>query len=157
MSCTYYTWRDDYYCVKQQKSVPDDIYYKYCRNYDYRDCPIFKDEGGSTGCYLTSACVEEMGLPDDCYELTTLRGFRDTYMKSTLEGRAEVEEYYRIAPLIVSAIDRDPDKDSILRGIYDNLIIPCIKLIEEEEYEKAHALYRDTTVSLKKSMSLSWV
>jgi len=42
MSCPFYKWNSDYYCVVQDKRVPDEIYYQYCRNYDYGDCPIYK-------------------------------------------------------------------------------------------------------------------
>lgn len=151
MSCPYYTWRSDYYCVKQQREVPDDTYHKYCQNYDYDDCPIYKDEGSSSsdGCYLTSACVEAMGLPDDCYELTVLRGFRDSYLKSIPGGKEEICEYYHVAPAIVAAIDRKNDRLDILRRIYQNMVLPCVRMIEEKQFEQAHALYREQTVRLK--------
>lgn len=38
MSCPFYAWRSDYYCIKTESSKPDDIYYRYCRGYDYGDC-----------------------------------------------------------------------------------------------------------------------
>ena len=34
----------------------------------------------TSGCFLTTATVKYMGKPDDCYELTVLRDFRDKYM-----------------------------------------------------------------------------
>lgn len=39
MSCPYYWWDHDYACRKTGKSVSEDIYYKYCRNYDYTRLP----------------------------------------------------------------------------------------------------------------------
>lgn len=42
MSCPFYVWRSDYYCIKTESSKPGDIYYRYCRGYDYGDCPIYK-------------------------------------------------------------------------------------------------------------------
>lgn len=43
MSCPYYTFRyGEYYCIKACKDVKDDAYSKYCRNYDYDDCPAYK-------------------------------------------------------------------------------------------------------------------
>ena len=80
MSCSYYTFRQgDYYCTKKSDYVNEDVYYKYCRNWDYSDCPVYKGDT-SGGCYLTSACMYSKGLPDDCYELETLRNFRDTWL-----------------------------------------------------------------------------
>lgn len=42
-----------------------------------------------------------MGLPDDCYELTVLRGFRDNYLKNRENGAQDIADYYRNAPQIV--------------------------------------------------------
>ena len=152
MSCPYYTWRSDYYCIKQEREVPSDTYYKYCRNYDYDDCPIYKDgdlSASSEGCYLTSDCVRAMGLPDDCHELTVLRRFRDTYLKGIPGGAEEICEYYHIAPTIVAAIDQKNDRLAILRRIYENMVLPCVNLIEAKQFEQAHLLYREQTVKLK--------
>ena len=100
MSCPYYWYDNHYACRKSGKDVSEDIYYKYCRNYDYDDCPIYKGQETS-GCFLTSACVEAKGLPDDCRELTVLRNFRDTYLKASADGQRDVCEYYHVAPMIV--------------------------------------------------------
>lgn len=40
----------------------------------------------SEGCFLTSACTEAHGLPDDCYELTTLRKYRDSILAKQTGG-----------------------------------------------------------------------
>ena len=69
MSCPFYWYNHHYACRKSGKDVNEDTYYKYCRNYDYDDCPIYKGND-SGGCFLTSACTEARGLPDDCRELT---------------------------------------------------------------------------------------
>ena len=64
--------------------------------------------GGSTppapDCFLTTALVERRGEADDGPTLTALRGFRDGYMMETAQRRALVEDYYRTAPAVVSAI-----------------------------------------------------
>ena len=49
-------------------------------------------------CYITTAVCKTHNKPDDCYELTTLRGYRDTYLMKTETGREIVEEYYNVAP-----------------------------------------------------------
>lgn len=41
------------------------------------DSKSSSSNNNSSGCYLTSACVNAKGLPDDCEELTVLRNFRD--------------------------------------------------------------------------------
>ena len=58
MSCPFYKFESggwfggEYYCIKQKKAVDSDIYYKYCRNYDYNDCPIYKHDSSGSSCYL---------------------------------------------------------------------------------------------------------
>ena len=84
MSCPFYWYNHHYACRKTGQDVNEDTYYKYCRNYDYDDCPIYKGND-SGGCFLTSACTEARGLPDDCHELTVLRAFRDGYLRSQPE------------------------------------------------------------------------
>lgn len=148
MSCPYYWYNQHFACRKTGKDVNEDTYYKYCRNYDYSDCPIYKGQD-SSGCFLTSACVEAKGLPDDCSELSVLRHFRDSYLAGIEEGKAEICEYYHVAPTIVSNIRKLPDSLKIFEKIYEELVLPCVKMINEGRNEDAHTLYRAYTFLLK--------
>ncbi len=149
MSCPYYWYNYHYACRKSGKDVNEDTYYKYCRGYDYGDCPIYKGNDTS-GCFLTSACVEAMGLADNCHELTVLRAFRDGYLISQPEGKDEICEYYHIAPQIVEKINSMPEANKIWIRIYRELIVPCVNWIEDGENEFAHAAYRDAVQQLKR-------
>ena len=155
MSCSFYTWRGDYYCLKKRDRVSEDIYYKYCRNYDYDYCPIYKDQGESGGCYLTSACVEAMGLPDDCEELTILRDFRDNWLAKQPGGQEEIQEYYRVAPGIVAAIKAGSGAKEAFAAIYRDLVLPCVETIRAGKREETWRLYRDKTNSLKENYSIA--
>lgn len=149
MSCPYYTFRsNDFYCTKKSDYVNSDVYYKYCRNYDYDDCPIYKGDTSSGGCYLTSACVEAKGLPDDCVELTTLRDFRDNWLKKQPGGLAEVTEYYAVAPKIVKKINELPDAKEIWTEVYEKLVLTCVDLIHKGEMEESYKIYRDFSLML---------
>lgn len=151
MSCSYYTFRQgDFYCAKKGDYVNEDVYYKYCRKYDYADCPIYKGDS-SGGCYLTSACMYAKGLPDDCYELETLRKFRDTWLGATEEGRVVVERYYEVAPRIVSAINETMDNKAVYETLYQKMVKPCVELIEQKKYEEALEVYRDSMLQLEKA------
>lgn len=150
MSCSYYSFRqNDYYCNKKSDYVNSDVYYKYCRNYDYSDCPIYKGDS-SGGCYLTSACMYARGLADDCYELKVLRHFRDTWLSSLKEGKEIIKQYYKIAPKIVSAINDTMDSKSIYERLYKNMVEPCVKLIEQQKYYESLELYKNMTLELEK-------
>ncbi len=148
MSCSYYTFRQgDYYCTKKGDYVNEDVYYKYCRNYDYADCPIYKGER-SGGCFLTSACVSAKGLPDDCYELQILRAYRDNWLSKEEGGLAAISHYYIVAPQIVSAIDKAPNSKAIYEMIYNKMVMPCVAFIEQKKYQDAFELYRGMTLQL---------
>ncbi len=95
----------------------------------------------SVFCYITTAVCRSMGRPDDCYELNTLRNYRDSYLLSTDKGKEMVEEYYNIAPTIVKRIDKKAEADKIYEDIWKTYLSPCITLIENGENEKCRDLY----------------
>ena len=143
MSCPYIAKKDgDWYCTAQEDFVSYD---SYC-SYNYEACRHYNKANG--GCFLSTACVEYKGLADDCYELTTLREFRDNYLLGFEEGKLDVEEYYRIAPKIVSLISLSPCADMIFEDIY-NMMLLCVECIENGRYEEAHSLYKDFVMKLK--------
>jgi hypothetical protein len=99
-------------------------------------------------CFLTTACTKARGLADDCYELTTLRRFRDVYMRSLPEGPALVAEYYDIAPRIVDAIEQQPNAPAILDDLYQRILV-SVYLIESNRLSQAMHSYRDMVLDLK--------
>lgn len=94
----------------------------------------------SGGCFLTTACCTYKGLPDDCYELETLRRFRDTYIKAQPYGEELITTYYREAPGIVESIGKAENRDEILEGMYQE-ITDIIALIEEGKNDEAVIRY----------------
>lgn len=91
-------------------------------------------------CYLTTACTDAMQLPDNCYELQTLRKFRDEYVATKPNGKLLIGEYYKTAPKIISAINSTGNGDSIFRNLY-SVIKKAVTLIEENKFEEAYQLY----------------
>ncbi|MEM6621720.1 MAG: hypothetical protein AAF674_05780 [Pseudomonadota bacterium] len=77
------------------------------------------------GCFLTTACVETLGLRDDCFELRTLRTFRDGALSATRDGRALAELYRQLAPIILVALPND-DRRRILTALYGRYILPSV-------------------------------
>lgn len=146
--CSYYYYDSGYCCaLKKEKegrsSIDSDTVHRYCWGYHYNDCPRYKERNGSGGCFLTSACTEARGLPDDCEELTVLRAFRDGYMKSLPQGQADICEYYHTAPAIVEKIHALPNTTEIFDKIYVELVLPCVALIHDDKNEEAYTKYRD--------------
>ncbi len=87
------------------------------------------------GCFLTTACTQAAGLPDDCHELATLRHFRDTYVRSLPKGDAIVAEYYAVAPRIVPKLSKDE-----LEMVYA-VVRQAVALIGRGEFAEAFGCY----------------
>ena len=153
--CRYYYYDNGYSCaLKREKegssSIDSDIVHRYCWGYHYEECPRFKSQQSSGGCFLTSACVEAKGFADDCRELTVLRNFRDTYLKNVTNGPADICEYYHTAPKIVERIRKSPNAIAIFTEMYEQLVVPCVAFIEDGDPEKAYSHYKSYVVELKK-------
>ena len=153
--CRYYYYDSGYSCaLKREKegnsSIDSDTVHRYCWGYHYEECPRYKSGQSSGGCFLTSACVEAKGLPDDCYELATLRKFRDEYLAKQECGKCEIAHYYRVAPIIVEEIKKSSNAMAIFEKIYAELVIPCVKLIEDGDYVGAHNKYREYVTMLER-------
>ena len=104
--------------------------------------------GSGSGCFLTSACVEARGLPDDCEELSLLRQYRDSYLRRRPGGTEEIREYYRIAPRIVEAVNAKENAGEIWDRVYEEMVRPCVRMIRAGAMEDAFRLYKAYTLKL---------
>ena len=96
-------------------------------------------------CYITTAVCGRMGKPDDCYELRTLRSFRDNYLANQPMGMKEIGQYYLFAPMILKRIDDDNEYDRI----YDQYLKLCIEDIEKGDNEDCRRRYRRMVSDLR--------
>ena len=100
-------------------------------------------------CYITTAVCTTQGKPDDCYELTLLRDYRDGYLASLENGNALIAKYYDVAPTIVRHIDERPDAEQIYGQIWEDYLSPCIHMIEEGKNEECRLLYMQMVYDLQ--------
>lgn len=127
-------------------------WYRSYEDPDYvHECSHFESQERS-GCVLTSACCQHKGLPDDCTELTTLRTFRDTYLMNSEVGCQLVDEYYRIAPVIVEKLGRHPNQDAIYESIYET-ICSIMSLLEQREFAVAIEKYKEMVFDVQAAVS----
>ena len=100
-------------------------------------------------CFITSAYAEYLNKSDDCAELMLMRNYRDTYLLNLTNGNEIIQEYYRIAPLILSNLNKVQEKDKV----FQELIIPslekCLNLIQENNMEGAFDTYSKMVLKLK--------
>lgn len=99
--------------------------------------------GGGGGCYITTATCEEFGKPDDCYELTQFRKFRDEWLLLQDDGKMLIQKYYNDAPKIVEEINSQENHKEIYHNINENYLKPCLLMIEREEFEECKNLYSE--------------
>ena len=92
----------------------------------------FPEKISNESCFITTAVCDSFGKPDNCYELTSFRKFRDGWLSRQTDGRALIAEYYEIAPRIVRHINSMGNAKEIYRSIWDNYLQPCLTYIEEE-------------------------
>lgn len=92
---------------------------------------------GGGGCFITTAVCVSLGLGDDNVILNKLRYFRDSYMG----GKSALKTYYKIAPMIVCAIDARKDSRECYRQLLRRYIIPACRMIDAGMNESARRFY----------------
>jgi hypothetical protein len=110
--------------------------------------------GGGGGCFLTTAAVDHMNEKDDGEVLSTLREFRDTYMKKNKEKSKDVAWYYDNAPKIVAAIDARQDAKSLYTKMYNRYIKKAYRQIKSGDLEEAYTTYKAGIDFAKKSANI---
>jgi hypothetical protein len=75
------------------------------------------------GCFITTACCELLGLGDNCFELRTLRRYRDRVLAKMPGGPTAIEAYYASAPSILRCLPIQERTARLLR-VYAHFILP---------------------------------
>ena len=148
MSCTYYRWNNegffgDYWCDKKNSKVDSDIYSRYCRDYNYRECPIYKQSTSSSCCFITTVTCNILGLPDNHEVLNTLRNFRDNTLQKDKKYEEILKIYDAVGPIIANNLNNDENKVQIASDIYKETLLPIVNNIKNNETNRAiqHYLY----------------
>ena len=122
MSCKYYSWNGigifgDYYCDKEKCKVSDDYYQKYCKGYNYNNCPNFKKNNDS-GCFLTTIVCNILKKEDNDIVLDKMRMFRDNVLQKDIHYMDILKDYDNIGPVIAQCMILDKDKMKLAEGLY---------------------------------------
>lgn len=101
-------------------------------------------------CFLTSACMKclQENFDDNCYELTVLRWFRDNFV--LIE---DIEHYYEVAPIIVSAIENNNLREKLYYHIYKNIVCYCVEKIEQGNYASAYRRYKSYVQTFENTLA----
>lgn len=153
MACIYYEFKScfiggDYWCKKKDCRVDDDTYYRYCRDYSYDECPIYKERSSTGGCFLTTVICKLLGMNDNNVVLDNLRMFRDDVLQKEEKYYDILKDYDMIGPMIVDCILHDKDKNEMAEGLYKNCILKINDEVINKEYDKAVEHYYLMTLGL---------
>lgn len=69
---------------------------------------------------------------------TLLRWYRDNFVSPQ-----DIKEYYKSAPIIVNAIQYEKNAEIMFEKIYNNVVLYCVKAIENKQYDLAYKRYKD--------------
>ncbi len=96
-----------------------------------------------SACFIASACAEARGLPDDCYELSLLRLFREEYVAKLPHGEAVLTEYREKAPRVVSAIEAlgEEGAGEVWEHLYESGVARAVELILCGMWDEAYGVY----------------
>lgn len=154
MSCDFYEYQSgflcgDYYCKIKKDTINSDTYYKYCRGYNYQECPIYIHErNSSSGCFITTVVCNILGKNDDDKVLNNLRSFRDNILVPNKKYHDILKEYDVIGSRVSEFIVNDKDREKMAVGIYENAILPINERINQKDYDTAVEMYYIMTLSL---------
>jgi len=94
------------------------------------------------GCFITTACCEVLGLDDECFELRTLRRYRDEVLARRPDGASAIASYYALAPRILAGLSASScDRDRTLLSVYARYVLPSAIAAKFGLNALAHGLY----------------
>lgn len=152
MSCSYYKFSSslfggDYWCAKNDCRVDEETYRKYCRDYNYSSCPIFR-KVDSSGCFITTIVCDILKKPDDDKVMKNLRYFRDNVLSQNSNNDDILKVYDNIGPVIADKLIKDNDRTKMADGLYNNALVLISEQIEKKDYTKAINNYMVMTLML---------
>lgn len=152
MSCTFYEFKGgffsgDYWCNKKDCRVDEDTYRRYCRDYNYDNCPIYKHTE-SSGCFITTVTCQILGMADDCTLMNNFRAFRKDILRNDEKYYNILKEYDVIGPKIADCLINDKDKEELAWSFYHSTILPVHEFINQKNYAAAVTLYGISTKTL---------
>ena len=76
------------------------------------------------GCFVTTACCNVLGLDDDCFELQSLRRYRDDVLAKQTGGAEAIARYYAEAPRILAQLSAETWQSRLLY-VYARFVLPA--------------------------------
>ena len=121
-----------------------------------KDRNLLKMKDGFERQKFVRSCVEQMrSASDELDRVSEEYNMVTAYLKDIEEiealpsGEADICEYYHTAPEIVAKIRELPDAMEVFDSIYNELILPCVMMIETGKQYEAYSMYKAYTRMLQ--------
>jgi len=111
-------------------------------------------KGGGGGCYVTTACLDALGLPKDSLELGAMKVLTRDHILKSFSGKRDYIAYGRKGPAIVQAIESREDSLGIWGRIYETLKDVTASVLSGN-YERGHQSYKELILDLEKQFVMS--
>jgi hypothetical protein len=111
------------------------------------DCGTGESSSDSC-CYITSACLDSMGLPRNSLEMVAMKELTKNHILKSFRGKREYLLYGRKAPAIVQAIESRPDNKKTWSQVYETLR-EITSTIVSGRYEEGHQQYKSLVLRLE--------
>lgn len=123
---------------------------RYSANRSYASTSYTSSSSSSSekGCFLTTATCVALDKPDNCEEIMAYKAYRDNKLAKDTDGEKLIIEYYRIAPLLVEAIDAKPNAKEIYIYLYNKYIKVGYAYLQEKDMRQAKKTYIDMVKEL---------
>ena len=99
-------------------------------------------------CYITSACLDDLGLPRTSREMTAMKTLTRNHVLKSFRGKRDYITYGRIAPKVVQAIRSRADCRRVWENVYGTLG-EVANLVGLGKYEEGHQQYKSLVLGLE--------
>ncbi len=99
-------------------------------------------------CYVTSACLDDLGLSRDCDEMRAMKDLTKNHILKSFSGIRDYVRYGRRAPAVVEAIRSRTDSREVWQGVYGSLKEVTSKIVSGA-YEAGYQAYKDLVLNLE--------
>lgn len=105
--------------------------------------------GGGSCCYVTTACLDALGLSRDSLELRAMKTLTNNHILQSFSGKRDYVLYQRKGPAIVQAIESREDSQGIWKRVYESLRDVTTSVLSGN-YERGHQSYKELILGLEK-------
>lgn len=108
---------------------------------------------GRSCCYLTTACLDAMGIPqEESQELEAIKLVTKEHIMKSRQGKRDYILYRRKAPRIVSGIEARSDSKEIWGRVYERLR-DITRTISDGDLERGYQSYKSLVIGLEGQLS----